>query len=425
MSLLMKRKTLLLSILSILSFGMLTTSVFASKQNISIVYGYTTGDAETYYNGISSSLTGSSLLTKLQELNSAKRRTLISYNSMFSYFSKTDPGTSSGKVTSFYTGKNCTSVTREHIWPYSKLVLNDHTGNSRGDNDIEKDLQMIRPADSSINEDRGNSFYTMPDGQGYDPGGLGDETYRGEAARIIFYCVVADGNLSLVDRDYDSWQNHTMGKLSDLLRWNIQYSITNREKVRNEAVEGIQGHRNPFVDHPEYACKIWGNTNTLTNAICKEEVVSREKEVEDLYLGDHDEYLEVGDNLSLNAYIEPYDLTGEVGLTWTTSNSEVATVVNGFVTAVGLGETTITVSTKPTGYKTASCVIKVVEDKTNIGGEDNPPPDNPPPVTPDPPKSNSSNGCGGNIITTSVILSTLSLLGISLILIRKFKPYEK
>ena len=49
-----------------------------------------------------------------------------------------------------------------------------------------------------------------------------------------------------------------MGKLSDILRWNLTYGVKQREMNRNEAVEAIQGNRNPFIDHPSYADKIWG-----------------------------------------------------------------------------------------------------------------------------------------------------------------------
>ena len=68
-----------------------------------------------------------------------------------------------------------------------------------------------------------------------------------------------------------------------MLKWNLQYLPTDTsftggddlarrtELNRNEVIErdsAGQGNRNPFIDHPEYACKIWGNTNATTKAIC-------------------------------------------------------------------------------------------------------------------------------------------------------------
>ena len=59
-----------------------------------------------------------------------------------------------------------------------------------------------------------------------------------------------------------------MGRLSDLLKWNLQNSVNYREFHRQSGGQYLQGNRNAFVDHPEYACKIWGNTNDSTRSIC-------------------------------------------------------------------------------------------------------------------------------------------------------------
>ncbi len=223
----------------------------------------------TYYDSIGKYDTGDNLLSKLRTLNANKRTRLISYNDLWDYFSQTDPYPSGG-VMSFYNGSYCgRSYTREHIWPFSRLFLNNVTGNERGDNDIEKDLYEIRPCSSSINEGRDNKFYGYDNGTTlYDPGQYGTLNYRGDAARIIFYCVVADDNLKLSENENDGVMQRSMGKLSTLLEWNLEYAVTSRELTRNNAVQDIQGHRNPFVDHPEYACRIWGNTNTKTKEIC-------------------------------------------------------------------------------------------------------------------------------------------------------------
>ena len=61
-----------------------------------------------------------------------------------------------------------------------------------------------------------------------------------------------------------------MGKLSDLLKWNLEYPVSQSEMNRNDGIflETPQNNRNPFIDHPSYACKIWGNTNESTRSIC-------------------------------------------------------------------------------------------------------------------------------------------------------------
>ena len=44
------------------------------------VHAYTNGDAATYYNGISETATGTTLLGQLQSLNSTKRKATVGYS---------------------------------------------------------------------------------------------------------------------------------------------------------------------------------------------------------------------------------------------------------------------------------------------------------------------------------------------------------
>ena len=267
----MKNKGFLTLLASTLALPLVFGVASLNKKDVSIKVDAGAGN---YYSSIGQYDTGTTLLNKLRTLNNTKRpkENLIPYNSLRSYFSRTDPYPGGG-VTSFYTGQKIYgSTTREHVWPYSRLVLSgyDEKGERihEGDNDIEQDLQMVRPCSYDLNDGRGNKFYTYESDGGYDPGGEGDETYRGEAARIIFYCVVADSGLSIVDKANDYSSNHTMGKLSTLIEWSLKYAPTSRENTRNDAVQNIQGHRNPFVDHPEYVCRIWGGTNQETKKLC-------------------------------------------------------------------------------------------------------------------------------------------------------------
>lgn len=221
-----------------------------------------------YYEGIKPS--SSSLVEDLYSLNSKKRARTVGYKNMPSYYTKTDKGTSSGEVIAFYAGtsdKYSGNMNKEHVWP-----------NSLGGSSVENDIHMPRPTYSDDNGSRGNEYYVegkrgpaKPYNEtGWDPGAFQgqDETYRGDSARIIFYCCIANTNLKLVDTNGDSKPANTMGKLSDLLKWNLKYPVLQREKDRNDAIEGIQGNRNPFIDHPEFACKIWGNYNSATKSIC-------------------------------------------------------------------------------------------------------------------------------------------------------------
>ena len=49
------------------------------------------------------------------------------------------------------------------------------------------------------------------------------------------------------------------GYLSVLLEWHEKDQPDKFEKRRNGLVQEIQGNRNPYIDHPEYARKVFGN----------------------------------------------------------------------------------------------------------------------------------------------------------------------
>ncbi len=74
--------------------------------------------------------------------------------------------------------------------------------------------------------------------------------------------------------------------------------------------------------------------------------------------------LTVGSSEELIATINPSNATNQK-LTWSSSNSDVATVTDGTVTAIGKGSATITVTTADGGY-TASCNV-VVTAETDSG----------------------------------------------------------
>lgn len=233
-----------------------------------------------YYADIDSSASGDTLLSSLRTLNLKMRTSQATYSGMGTSsagkFKWTDYDPASVKfndkgvpygtrILSFYSGKSTTTFNREHTWP-----------NSRDGNLVEDDIFMTRPTINEENSDRGNSVYVTgmtSTSNGWDPvaafaSNIGNyESIRGECARIIFYCMTASG--SLVLNDVTSNQGNNMGKLTDLIVWACENPVNDREKRRNVGGEYLQGNRNAFVDHPEYACKIWGNHNSETRSACQ------------------------------------------------------------------------------------------------------------------------------------------------------------
>ncbi len=282
------------------------TATSTAHKDISDYCTVTVSDSEIppvdddYYASIKDTDTGLTLLNKLKALNKSKRESTVGYDSMgttpsgmFKY-TDYDPATvqydTNGqpygtRLISFYSGNSAVSgLNREHVWP-----------KSHGGNLVDKDIHMTRPCLNAENGSRGNSFYVtgMKDGsKGWDPAAedFGKADYRGDSARIIFYCVLADfsdfpsnyleepatvekaSRLTLVDvNSHDSTnsnRDNLMGKLSNLLEWNNTYPVQDREQRRNSGAEYLQGNRNPFIDHPEYACRIWGLYNNNTKTAC-------------------------------------------------------------------------------------------------------------------------------------------------------------
>ena len=356
---------------------------------------YTNGDGATYYNSLDTTLFGNSFLTKLRELNLSKRKTTVGYSSMGTdpsgQFKYTDYDTnyvqydSNGqpygtRISSFYTFTSATSWNREHVWP------NSHGGGSKGDAGTpypDADIHMPRPTISEENSDRGNSFYVEgmnSTSAGWDPSTAGyNANSRGEAARITFYCTLVNSKLVLAPNNTTPSGNdpvtgqsygsgHTMGNLETLIKWNINYPVSQREQNRNEGAEYLQGNRNAFIDHPEYACKIWGNVNSTIRNMCTN--AGHEVPV-GVDISKSTQSLTVGDTTTISA-----TSTNSSTITWTTSNASVVGISNGTansgssitLTAVAAGSATITAKATISGIDyTATCAVAVKASSSTSG----------------------------------------------------------
>jgi arabinogalactan endo-1,4-beta-galactosidase len=212
----------------------------------------------------------------------------ISYDSVWSLFKETDR-TSDGRVREMYSrcdfrifrprqsgqpGTVCGFLTREHVWPrttWDGALSNPNT-----------DLFNVLPADAHVNGQKGISppgevgpdarkVGTMKFGPGRE--GLGyrgqvfepPDRYKGDFARIYFYVVVRYLTDNGASRDWpllnEAGDDLAPWAQSMLLRWHRNDPVSDFERRRNNAVYEIQGNRNPFVDHPEWARTVWGDTS--------------------------------------------------------------------------------------------------------------------------------------------------------------------
>ena len=353
----------------------------------------TASELASYYSSISDSDSGTSLLSKLQSLNSSKRKKTIGYSGIgtdtggaviytdydLNSTAKDSNGQTYGtKVASFYTKTAATSWNREHMWP-----------NSHGGNNVEADILHTRPTISSENSSRGNSFYVEGknnSSSGWDPYTAGyEEWVRGECARVILYCVVAYPSFTLSDADSHSTSNsnkdNMMGNMNTLIKWHFNYLPNVYEKNRNDGAEYLQGNRNPFVDHPEYVARIWSDFNSTVSSLCSNNSSTYSNWVPGNYcsygtntpvqavagvsISASTASVSVGSTTTLSA-----TSTDSGTISWTTSNSSVASIsssssasgANITVTGVAAGTATITAKCTINGVQySKTCTVTVTK----------------------------------------------------------------
>jgi endonuclease I len=132
-----------------------------------------------------------------------------------------------------------TTWNREHVWPQSLLA----------DTIQKADVHNLKPANPNINSTRGNNQFAAGSGSygivdgGFFPG----EKDKGDIARIVMFMHVKYNlNISAV------------GKINILLRWHEQDPVDAFESNRNDVIYSDTKNRNPFIDYPDLAYRIFG-----------------------------------------------------------------------------------------------------------------------------------------------------------------------
>ncbi len=245
-------------------FFLFTTSLFAQIPN-------------GYYDG-TDDLEGEALVDALHDI--IDNHDEYSYDDLRDFIlSETDEDPdNSNNVILLYTGRSQPKSTfgggaddwnREHVWAKSH-------GDFGNTPPAGTDAHHIRPTDASVNSSRGNLDFD--NGGSQHPEATGcyfdsdsweprDEV-KGDVARMIFYMEIrydgSDGmpNLSVVD-EVDTYPAPEHGKLSTLLEWHEQDPPDDFEMNRNEVIYSYQENRNPFIDHPEFVAKIWGDPTSV------------------------------------------------------------------------------------------------------------------------------------------------------------------
>ena len=144
------------------------------------------------------------------------------------------------------------------------------------------DLFHLYPVDGYVNGKRSNyPFGDCDNGTTYGTGKLGTCTfsgytgtvfepadeYKGDFARTVFYMATrymnkcgswtsSPGNAVFTSSTY---KRLTTWAINQMLEWHRNDPVSTLETTRNDAVYGIQGNRNPFIDNPDLVEYIWGN----------------------------------------------------------------------------------------------------------------------------------------------------------------------
>lgn len=210
-------------------------------------------DFDGYYESITATA-GDALKLALRELVDETHTKTTSYDDCVTYVKETDGDlNNSGNIILFYTGQSIDATwdngrtwNREHVWAQSLAEGWFETSGAGAD------LHHIRPCNSNVNSSRGNKKFGESTGY-YNPVNISaGEDYRGDVARIIFYLMVR----------YEESDNFEFTDIAEsldmLLIWNEIDPVSQLEINRNNAIENIQGNRNPFIDNEDYASMIWG-----------------------------------------------------------------------------------------------------------------------------------------------------------------------
>jgi len=160
-----------------------------------------------------------------------------------------------GKVECVYTGRelatdkipNSNDMNTEHSWPQSKGA----TGAAKSD------LHHLFPTDSKANSIRGNYPFGVvkdvkwsQDGSKFGKDANGQlvfeprDEHKGNVARALFYFSTVYG------------KPIPAGDEAVLKQWNKLDQVDSAEVSRNDAIQGYQGNRNPFVDDASLADRI-------------------------------------------------------------------------------------------------------------------------------------------------------------------------
>ena len=238
----------------------------------------------------------SELYNVLQQLMTDTHTYEVNYkgdNGLQEYWPNTDCNNGSGKAQLFYSDTTG-SFNREHVWPKSRASFYQSEGGS--------DLHHLRPTNTTVNSTRSNYTFAnvreyLSKPSTYPPSGtptilwydgsytenspeeakttdnLGmveiNDNVKGDTARILLYVYTRWEEKNLFENDPNAKPGSSTDEnnglrvifdLETLLQWCEIDPVDEWEMGRNDATQDVQGNRNVFIDYPELAWLLFGET---------------------------------------------------------------------------------------------------------------------------------------------------------------------
>lgn len=185
------------------------------------------------------------------------------------------------------------------------------------------------------------------------------------------YLAGNDYYLNLNGTDTGTMKYEVEEIANDKVRRNVQFlELQLKEDMQYEGYV----FRPLNIDRDLYALRRTdGSSHEMIYADHEEqyEKLSVFKQIQEMHLSQQNTTLDADKNIQLNASLFPLDASNP-NLQWKSDNESVVTVdQNGFVTAVGAGRTTVTVSTRDGSFLKQFCIFEVAAKNNNNNNNNN------------------------------------------------------
>jgi endonuclease I len=245
----------------------------------------TSADAPAGYYDVTNGLEGTALADTLQAVSARGHRPL-SYKAVWTLLQKADEDPARpDHVLTLYSrrsipkrcmegsaGQSCELTwNREHVWAKSHGFPNQAQWAHTDGHHLRAETVYCNSLRGNLDFDAGDQHFadcsskrrrTTP--RAWEP----PDAVKGDVARMMMYMAVRYNgdpvldrtpDLQLVDRSTQDGQSR-FGRLCTLMAWHRQDPVDPQERLRNEVVQSLQGNRNPFIDVPEFAERLWSAT---------------------------------------------------------------------------------------------------------------------------------------------------------------------